>query len=50
MPVIATVDGRTWKTSVWREKSGRVLLPVPRTVRGTKSAGDSVRVTLEFTP
>ena len=50
MPVVATVDGRTWKTSVWREKSGRVLLPVPRSVRGGKQAGDSVRVTLEFAP
>ncbi|MCB9672442.1 MAG: DUF1905 domain-containing protein, partial [Alphaproteobacteria bacterium] len=29
IPVRATVDGRTWDTSVWREASGRVLLPVP---------------------
>lgn len=50
MPVVATVDGNTWKTSVWREKSGRVLLPVPRSVRGDKGAGDRVRVSLEFTP
>lgn len=50
MPVVATVDGRSWKTSVWRERSGRVLLPVPRSVRGDKGAGDRVRVTLEFTP
>jgi hypothetical protein len=26
-PVEATVDGTTWSTSVWREKSGRTLLP-----------------------
>ena len=48
MPVVATVDERQWKTSVWREKSGRVLLPVPRTVRGAKGEGDRVTVSLEF--
>jgi hypothetical protein len=49
MPVVATVDGHRWKTSVWRERSGRVLLPVPKAVRGTKRDGDRVRVALEFT-
>lgn len=48
MPVIATVDGHTWKTSVWREKSGRVLLPVPKLVRGSKGEGGRVTVALEF--
>ena len=48
-PVIATVDGVRWRTSVWREKSGRTLLPVPRAVRGSKGAGDRVKVRLEFT-
>jgi hypothetical protein len=47
--VIATVDGHRWKTSVWREKSGRTLLPVPKAARGTKGDGDTVQVTLEFT-
>ena len=47
--VIATVDGHQWKTSVWREKSGRTLLPVPKVARGTKGDGDTVQVTLEFT-
>jgi hypothetical protein len=46
--VVATVDGHRWKTSVWREKSGRVLLAVPAKVRGAKGDGDSVRVLLEF--
>ena len=46
--VIATVDGRTWKTSVWREKSGRTLLAVPKAVRGEKGDGDTVKVQLEF--
>ena len=48
-PVVATVDGHRWKTSVWREKSGRTLLAVPRAIRGAKGDGDRVEVTLEFT-
>ena len=45
-PVTATVDGHRWKTSVWREKSGRTLLPVPKHVRGHKGGGDTVLVTV----
>ena len=48
-PVVATVDGYRWSTSVWRERSGRTLLPVPRAARGTKGDGDRVSVRLEFT-
>ena len=48
-PVIATVDGHQWRTSVWRERSGRTLLPVPKSARGTKGHGDEVEVRLEFT-
>ena len=49
-PVRATVDGHTWKTSVWRDsKHGRTLLAIPKHVRGTKRHGDKVRVRLEFT-
>ena len=47
-PVEATVDGTTWKTSVWRERSGRTLLPVPKRVRGAKGHGDRVRVRIAF--
>jgi hypothetical protein len=47
-PVRATVDGVAWDTSVWREKSGRTLLPVPKRVRGSKGHGDPVRVKIEF--
>ena len=47
-PVSATIDGKTWATSVWREKSGRVLLAVPKHIRGTKDAGARVRVTLRY--
>jgi hypothetical protein len=46
--VLATVDGYQWKTSVWREKSGRTLLPVPKAARGEKEHGDTVTVRLEF--
>lgn len=46
--VTATVDGHEWKTSVWREKSGQTLLPVPKAVRGPKGDGDAVKVRLEF--
>ena len=47
-PVVATVDGLTWKTSVWRERSGRILLPVPKAIRKGKEAGDTVQVRLTF--
>lgn len=46
--VIATVDGHRWATSVWRERSGRSLLAVPKAARGAKGDGDAVRVRLEF--
>jgi hypothetical protein len=47
-PVHATVDGHSWDTSVWRDKSGRTLLAVPKWVRGTKGHADKVRVRIEF--
>lgn len=46
--VEATVDGRTWKTSVWRERTGRTLLAVPRAVRQGKEHGDVVQVRLRY--
>lgn len=46
--VIATVDRHRWSTSVWRERSGRTLLPVPKAARGEKGHGDRVRVQIEF--
>lgn len=46
--VEATVDGHRWTTSVWRERSGRTLLPVPRAVRRGKGHGDTVSVSLRF--
>lgn len=50
IPVVAKVDGREWRTSLWREQSGRTLLPVPREIRGTKGDGDLVDVRLVFNP
>ena len=47
-PVVAVVDGREWKTSVWRGKDGRSLLAVPKAVRGSKGHGDFVAVRLMF--
>ena len=47
-PVRAVVDGKAWDTSVWREKTGRTLLAVPKKVRGAKDDGDRVNVRLEY--
>lgn len=47
-PVRATVDGVSWDTSVWRDKTGRTLLPIPKRVRGSKGHADKVKVRLEF--
>lgn len=47
-PVSATVDGRSWDTSVWREKTGRSYLPVPKKIRKKKEPGDSVSVTISY--
>jgi len=47
-PVVASVDGHEWKTSVWRGKDGRTLLPVPKAARGARGDGDSVQVRLSF--
>jgi hypothetical protein len=46
--VQATVDGHAWRTSVWRETSGRTLLPIPKHVRGAKGHADMVRVRIAF--
>jgi hypothetical protein len=47
-PVLADVDGHAWQTSVWREKSGRTVLAVPKAARGAKGDGDTVQVRLRF--
>ena len=45
-PVTATVDGRSWDTSVWRDKTHGTVLPVPKKVRAKKGDGDVVLVEL----
>lgn len=47
-PVVATVDGYRWKTSVWKSKDGGSVLAVPKVARGDKQGGASVKVHLEF--
>ena len=50
-PVVATVDGHTWTTSVWRAKDREdSLLAVPKKIRGAKGHGDAVRVRLDLIP
>ena len=44
VPVTATVDGRSWLTSVWRDRQAGWLLPVPAGVRRGKDDGDVVTV------
>jgi hypothetical protein len=45
-PVTATVDGQTWETSVWRDRTRGCLLAVPKHIRGGKGDGDEVLVRL----
>ena len=47
-PVIASLNGTEWRTSVWTEKSGRVLLPIPAKVRGPLEDGDTVVLELTY--
>lgn len=48
-PVIATVDGKTWKTTIWKDTKGqRTLLPVPKKIRGRKGRGDVVDVEIRL--
>ncbi len=47
-PVKASADGVAWETTVWREKSGRCLLPVPKKIRKQKQAGDTMVFTLKM--
>lgn len=48
-PVLATVDGKTWETSVWWDtKSQTTLLAVPKKIRCEKGHGDRVKVQIEL--
>jgi hypothetical protein len=45
-PVRASVDGKSWETSVWRDTEHGTLLPVPKRLLGKKGDGDVVSVEL----
>jgi hypothetical protein len=47
-PVYASVEGKSWKTSVWRDKKHGTLLPIPKAVRGDKGDGDTVTIELRL--
>lgn len=46
-PVLATVDGESWETSVWRDRKHGTLLAVPKRIRRGKQDGDTVVVELQ---
>jgi len=48
VPVVATVDGHPWATSVWRNRDGDWLLAVPAKIRRGKDHGDVVLVQIEI--
>lgn len=48
VPVTATVDGHSWPTSVWRDRTHGWLLAVPAKVRRGKDDGDTVSVQIEL--
>lgn len=48
--VAATIEGVTWRTSIFPQKSGGYILPIKAEVRRQAdiAAGDEVRVTLDL--
>lgn len=48
-PVVAIVDGREYRTSVWRDRKHGTLLPVAKAIRGEKGDGDTVTIELQLT-
>ncbi len=49
-PVIATVQGRTWATSAWRDSRRGWLLAIPKRIRVGFDEGDVVAVGIEPDP
>ncbi len=48
-PVIAKVDGKEWKTTIWKDsKRKKTFLPVPKKIRGSKGDGEKVEVELRM--
>jgi hypothetical protein len=47
VPVTATVNRRTWSTSIWRDKKAGWLLPVPAKIRRGLDHGDTVNIVID---
>lgn len=47
-PVIATVNNKTWSTSLWTEKDGKTMIAIPKKVRGGLLEGDEVEIYFKF--
>jgi len=47
-PVMATLNGKEWQTSLWTEKSGETMIAVPKKVRGKLEEGDEVEIAFVF--
>ncbi len=47
-PVVAECCGKKWATSLWTDKTGKTMLPIPKKIRGRLDAGDVVEVYFEF--
>jgi hypothetical protein len=47
-PVVATIDGKRWATSVWHSKEHGSILLIPKKVRRAKVEGDFVDGELEM--
>ncbi len=47
-PVIAQFCSQKWKTSLWTDKEGKTMLPIPKKIRGKLDEGDMVEVYFEF--
>ena len=47
-PVIATINGRSWNTSLWTEKSGDTMIALPKKVRAKLEAGDEVEISFVY--
>lgn len=45
-PVLATADGQSWPTSVWRDTKHGTMLPIPKKIRGDKTGGDTMQIAL----
>jgi len=47
-PVIATLGETSWKTSLWTDKEGGTMLPLPKKIRGKLREGDEVTLTFVY--